>query len=177
MRRAHVLLISLLWPLIALPTSNRSSADYVFFEYSSEDEGKNISLPVSDVESEVWLQWSISTFPNDFTDVFNNTETRIKESEPVNLCIRPIVGKGPVFDSWKISYSVTPDYYYYPMQSPCNDKYYDFSRNSTRLSPGTYIYTVTSLNLYQDGYIVGTYYYGNKGYRHILIVEKDENAV
>jgi len=125
---------------------------------------------------DVSLQWSVSTTDGGtFADVADGTQTKVTEPTPVYLQIRPVVEESLKYDSWTIDYSVVPTDCYYPISgSISSTQRYDFKNGEAHTEVGTYVYTVTSVTLYQAGNNVGTFSFRSSPYTHTIVIDKPD---
>jgi len=125
------------------------------------------------------LQWEVSTTTtSSFYDEENNKTTTASLGTPVYLRIRPVVPSSITFDSWEISYTATPSDYYNPVNGTISSNgRYDFNKGEPHTLPGTYQYVVTSLTLYQNGSVVGTYDFIGSPYRHTIIINNSGGTI
>lgn len=125
------------------------------------------------------LQWSVSTTTSSidqFRDIPNDMITEVEEGTPVYLQIRPLTEDNPGFDSWEIDYTAEPESYHYDMKTLKNAERFNFNETNPHVLVGEYIYTVTRLKLYNNGYEV----YNrkcNETIRHTIIINEKQEPV
>lgn len=138
---------------------------------------QNNTPPDPEPETPV-LQWSVSATTNNsfsFQDVDNDVTTNVQEGTPVYLQIRPIVDDKIRYDSWSIEYTAQPADYYYGMSPGSSTERYNFNAGEAHELKGEYIYTVSSLQLYNNGRLIGSYTYSRPTVRHTIVISEKSN--